>query len=99
MIFFFKFLGCDLFFLMKSEVWESSTKLSIKKTFFSSMFLLKKDVKFFSSIHPLRKNFICVVVLPDFVEITFCGFFKMICQNDFKYDNINFQKQRKQPEK
>ena len=69
------------------------------------MFLLKKNVKYFSSITYCKLKFVYVVVVPSIVKsqlslkLLFCDILRIICHIDFTCRSINFLRQRKQQTK
>ena len=69
------------------------------------MFLLKKNLKYFSSIKYYKLKFVYVVVVPSIVKnqlslkLLFSDILRMICHTVFTCGSIKFLRQRKQPTK
>ena len=71
-------------------------KLFLNKTFVNNMFLLKKNVKYFSSIYLLFNKVCLFGGAVNGREIVFRDALRIIFHIDFKCGSINFRKRRKQ---
>ena len=77
----------------------SGTPLLQNTSGFMLLFLLKKSVKYFTTMHLLRIKLVYVVVPSILLKFLFRNVLRVNCHIEFQSGSINFLKQRKQPAK